>query len=52
MSFVDIFIFLKGLLDEKGCILNTIYKCHFIFMFHFILFEKEWINIQMVTIFE
>ena len=27
MSFVDIFIFLKGLLDGKGCILNTIYKC-------------------------
>ena len=26
MSFVDIFIFLKGLLDGKGCILNTIYK--------------------------
>ena len=27
ISFVDIFIFLKGLLDGKGCILNTIYKC-------------------------
>ena len=27
MSFVEIFIFLKGLLDGKGCILNTIYKC-------------------------
>ena len=27
MSFVDIFFFLKGLLDGKGCILNTIYKC-------------------------
>ena len=27
MSFVDIIIFLKGLLDGKGCILNTIYKC-------------------------
>ena len=26
-EFVDIFIFLKGLLDGKGCILNTIYKC-------------------------
>ena len=26
-SFVDISIFLKGLLDGKGCILNTIYKC-------------------------
>ena len=27
MSFVDSFISLKGLLDGKGCILNTIYKC-------------------------
>ena len=27
MSFVDIFIFVKGLLDGKGCILNKIYKC-------------------------
>ena len=27
MSFVDIFISLKGLLDGKGCILNTIYQC-------------------------
>ena len=27
MSFVDIFIFVKGLLDGKGCILNTIYTC-------------------------
>ena len=27
MSFVDIFIFLKGILDGKGWILNTIYKC-------------------------
>ena len=36
MSFVDIFIFVKGLLDGKGCILNTSYKCHFIFIFHFI----------------
>ena len=27
MSFVDIFIFLKVLLDGKGCILNAIYKC-------------------------
>ena len=27
MSFVDIFIFLKDLLEGKGCILNTIYKC-------------------------
>ena len=24
---VDIFIFVKGLLDGKGCVLNTIYKC-------------------------
>ena len=27
MSFFDIFSFLKGFLDGKGCILNTIYKC-------------------------
>ena len=32
MSFVDIFIFLKGLLDGKGCILNIIYKCFGIFV--------------------
>ena len=27
MSFVDIFIFVKGSLDGNGRILNTIYKC-------------------------
>ena len=26
MSFVEIVIFFKGLLDGKGCILNTFYK--------------------------
>ena len=27
ISFVDMFIFLKSLLDGKGCILNTYYQC-------------------------
>ena len=36
MSFVDIFICLKGLLHGKGCIVNTIYKCfgNFVTLFH------------------
>ena len=38
MSFVDIFIFLKGLLDGKGCILNTIYKCFGNFVTLFLYF--------------
>ena len=40
MSFVDIFVFLKGLLDGKGCILNTIYKCFVSFVTLFSYFTS------------
>ena len=40
MSFVDIFIFFKGLLDGKGCILNTIYKCFGNFVTLFLYFTS------------
>ena len=49
MSFVDIFIFLKDLLEGKGYILNTIYKCfeNFVTLFSyctsFSLKKNEWI---------
>ena len=39
MSFVDIFIFLKGLLDGKSCILNTYYQCfeNFVTLFSYFI---------------
>ena len=44
ISFVDNFIFVKGVSDGKGCILHTIYKCfgNFVTLFsYFTSFSLE-----------
>ena len=56
MSFVEICIFFKGLLDWKGSILNTINKYFEMLshLFHILLHlvKKKRINILVITILE